>query len=63
MNGTSVKGTELFDTIVGDWDVSLEILLIVMILDYMTGVIAAFRKKEVNSSVGYKGVKKKQQFS
>ena len=59
MIGTSVQGTELFDTIVGDWDVLLEILLIVMILDYMTGVIAAFRKKEVNSSVGYKGLLKK----
>lgn len=59
MTGTSLNETKLIDAIIGGWDTPLEILLIIMALDYMTGVIAAFRNKEVNSAVGYKGLLKK----
>ena len=45
--------------LIGGWDMSLEILLIVMTLDYLTGVVCAFRNKSVNSSTGYKGLLKK----
>ena len=45
--------------LIGGWDMSLEILLIIMSLDYITGVVCAFRNKSVNSSIGYKGLLKK----
>jgi len=37
----------------------LEILIIVMVLDYITGVASAFKTKTVNSSEGYMGIIKK----
>lgn len=49
----------LLRILIGGWDMSLEILLIVMMLDYLTGVASAFRNKTVNSSIGYKGLLKK----
>ena len=47
------------DALVGGWDMSLQILLIVIGLDYLTGVACAFKTKAVSSSVGYKGLIKK----
>ena len=37
----------------------LEILLIVMALDYITGVVSAFKQKSVSSNKGYMGLVKK----
>lgn len=52
-------GTGLITTLLGGWDLALEILLIVMILDYITGVASAFRTKTVSSNEGYLGILKK----
>ena len=41
------------------WDNALEILLIIMVLDYITGLASAFKKKTVSSSIGYTGIIKK----
>ena len=41
------------------WDNALEILLIIMVLDYITGLASAFKKKTVSSSIGYTGLIKK----
>lgn len=49
----------LADSLLDGWDVTLEILLIVMALDYLTGVAAAFKTKTVSSSAGYSGLVKK----
>ena len=46
-------------TLIGGWDMILEILLIVMTLDYITGVVSAFRLKTVSSNKGYMGLVKK----
>lgn len=46
-------------TLIGGWDMILEILLIVMTLDYITGVVSAFRQKTVSSNKGYMGLVKK----
>ena len=43
----------------GGWDKSLEILLIFIIMDYITGVAAAFKTKTLKSSVGFEGLMKK----
>jgi len=55
----SNAGAYLVNALLDGWDVALEILLIVMFLDYLTGVVAAFKSKIVSSSVGYSGLVKK----
>lgn len=48
-----------FVYIVGGIDISLKCLLIVMIIDYISGVAAAIYNKKVNSKIGFKGILKK----
>ncbi len=43
----------------GGWDIALQILLTVIVLDYVTGVFKAIYNKEINSTVGIKGIIKK----
>ena len=43
----------------GGFDVALNCLLIAIVLDYLTGVIKAYVKKELSSEVGLKGILKK----
>ena len=52
-------GTGIVSTLLGGWDMALEILLIVMALDYVTCVASAFKRKTVSSSEGYMGLLKK----
>lgn len=56
-----ISGT-LLATIVyflGGWDMALEILLVMIFLDYITGVFKAIFNKKLNSEVGIKGIIKK----
>lgn len=48
-----------FMWLVGGFDVAFKILAIIMLLDYITGVISAMYKKKVNSKIGFKGILKK----
>ena len=48
-----------FVFLLGGLDIALITLLVVMVLDYLTGVISAFYKKELSSKVGFKGILKK----
>lgn len=48
-----------FVFLVGEIDIALVSLLIVMTLDYITGVLSAFYNKELSSKVGFKGLLKK----
>lgn len=43
----------------GGWDIALQTLLIVIVLDYITGICKAVYNKKINSSVGLKGIMKK----
>lgn len=43
----------------GGWDIALQILITVIVLDYITGVFKAIYNKKINSSVGLKGIIKK----
>ena len=43
----------------GGWDIALQILITVIVLDYVTGVFKAIYNKKINSSVGLKGIIKK----
>ena len=55
----SAIGAGVASTLLGGWDKSLEILLIFIIMDYVTGVAAAFKTKTLKSSVGFEGLMKK----
>lgn len=48
-----------FMWLVGGFDVAFKTLAIIMLLDYITGVISAMYKKKVNSKIGFKGILKK----
>lgn len=43
----------------GGWDVALKILVLFVVLDYITGVSAAWYEKKLDSNVGLYGIAKK----
>lgn len=43
----------------GGWDVALQVLIYFVVLDYLTGVTAAFYEKNLNSEVGMWGIFRK----
>lgn len=45
--------------LLGGWDVALKVLVLFVVLDYITGLIAAYINKELNSNIGFKGIAKK----
>lgn len=45
--------------ILGGWDVALMSMVIVVIIDYITGLSSAFYNKKVSSKQGLKGILKK----
>ena len=56
ITGTLFTGITYF---LGGWDMALEILLWMIVLDYLTGVFKDIFNKKLNSEVGIKGVIKK----
>ena len=49
----------IFAAIFGKWDTVLWALIILMSMDYLTGVIKAVYTKHLSSEIGYKGILKK----
>lgn len=45
--------------IFGGWDLAIQILVSMMVIDYITGVIVAYINKEVDSRVGFRGICRK----
>ena len=45
--------------IFGAWDTVFAALLVIMVLDYITGVIKAVYQKKLSSETGYKGILRK----
>jgi toxin secretion/phage lysis holin len=43
----------------GGWDTTLKVLVIMAVIDYLTGVFAAGYNGELKSKVGFKGIAKK----
>lgn len=48
-----------FIYLVGGIDIALQSLLIVIIIDYLTGIASAIYNKELSSKIGFKGIIKK----
>ena len=46
-------------SLLGGWDKLIMALLLLMVLDYATGLIKAFYNKELSSHIGFKGLAKK----
>lgn len=45
--------------IFGTWDAAIGVLIVLMVLDYITGVVYAYVNKNINSEIGFKGLLKK----
>ena len=48
-----------FVYLVGGFDIAIQSLLIVIIIDYLTGIASAIYNKELSSKIGFKGIIKK----
>lgn len=46
-------------TVLGGWDLSLQILLTVVVIDYITGLVKSGYKGNLSSSIGWKGLLRK----
>jgi toxin secretion/phage lysis holin len=54
----AISGT-VITYIFGGWDTALIVLVVMMALDYVTGLTAAAINKELNSNIGFKGLLRK----
>lgn len=45
--------------LLGGFDIALKSLVIVIVIDYATGILSAIYNKQINSKVGFKGILKK----
>lgn len=54
----AVVGTAIL-SLIGGWDMALQVLVIMVVIDYVTGMTAAWLTGELSSSVGFKGITKK----
>lgn len=48
-----------FVYLIGGFDIVIQSLLIVMVIDYLTGIASAMYNKELSSKIGFKGILKK----
>lgn len=55
---TSLLGTT-FIWLFGAWDLPLQLLITVMVLDYVTGLTKAYLNKQISSEYGFRGLIKK----
>lgn len=46
-------------SLLGGFDVLLKIIIMLVILDYITGIVKAIYLKKISSSIGFKGILKK----
>ena len=59
VNGVfAVIGTVLAKAL-GGWDLALQVLVAMVVLDYVTGVIIAILEKKLSSDIGFRGLFKK----
>ncbi len=56
--GAAALGT-LGAYLFGVWDPILQALIVLVCIDYLTGVLAAYSEKRLNSEVGFRGITRK----
>ena len=56
--GIVATGT-LFTWLLGAWDTPLVILIVLMALDYITGITKGYVNKDLSSNIGLKGIARK----
>lgn len=49
----------LITSLLGGWDLALQVLVLFVVLDYITGLVAAYEEQNLNSRVGFIGIAKK----
>ncbi len=49
----------LLTSLLGGWDLALQVLVLFVVFDYATGLVAAYEEQNLNSRVGFKGIAKK----
>lgn len=49
----------IFTFWIGEWDLLIQYLLLFILIDYVSGLISAFRNKELSSEVGWFGLLRK----
>ena len=49
----------LLTSLLGGWDTALKVLVLFVVLDYATGLVAAYGEQNLNSRVGFRGIAKK----
>lgn len=49
----------LLTSLLGGWDMALKVLVFFVVLDYATGLVAAYGEQNLNSRVGFRGIAKK----
>lgn len=59
LNGTISLILTPIATALGGWDMALQVLVALVIVDYITGVIVAIFEKKLSSEIGGKGIAKK----
>jgi toxin secretion/phage lysis holin len=52
-------GGAILSWLFGAWDLPLSILITCMVLDYTMGILCGYKNKNVSSSIGFSGLKKK----
>lgn len=58
-NGIVAIIATFFTYLFGSFDLALQVLVVFMVLDYLTGVLYAFLTNQLNSEVGFRGLIKK----
>ena len=46
-------------SLLGGWDVMLQVLVLFIVLDYIVGIVAAYREQRLDSRIGFRGIAKK----
>lgn len=45
--------------LIGGYDILIKTLLVMMVIDYITGITKGYKNKNINSNIAYKGLRKK----
>jgi toxin secretion/phage lysis holin len=45
--------------LIGGYDILIKTLLVMMVIDYITGIMKGYKNKNINSNIAYRGLRKK----